>query len=123
MFFKSKIKSDLNYLELTPVRIYQHEIENNGLVSVLVPKFDITFLDKIMSKIIKSRYFKAKFDEFGTETWLEIDGVNSVQKISEHLIQKFGEKINPVNERLTKFLSQLHSYNFITFRELNTKGK
>ena len=123
MFFKSKIKSDLNYLELTPVRVYEHEVENNGLVSVLVPKFDMPFLDRIMSKFIKSRYFKAKLDEFGTVTWLEMDGTNSVQKISEHLVQKFGEKINPVNERLTKFLSQLHNYNFITFRELNTKGK
>lgn len=120
--FKEKY-SRINYLELTPVRIYQHEVENNGLVSVLVPKFDMHLLDKLMSKIIKSRYFKAKLDEFGTETWLEIDGTKSVQKISEHLVEKFGEKINPVNERLTKFLSQLHSYNFITFRELNTKGK
>ena len=109
MFFKSKIKSEINYLELTPVRIYEYEVENNGLVSVLVPKFNIKFFDRMMSRFIKSRHFKANLDEFGTETWLEINGINSVQKISEHLVQKFGEKINPVNERLTKFLSQLHN--------------
>jgi len=122
MFFRKKIDTTINYLELTPVRNYDHVIEDSGLISVLVPKFDIKWLDKIMSNIIKSRFFKAKLDEFGTETWLEMDGTKSVQTVSEHLQKKFGDKINPVNERLTKFLSELYKYNFITFKELNTKG-
>lgn len=122
MFFRRKADSSINYLELTPVRNYDHVVEDTGLISVLVPKFDIKWIDKIMSKIIKSRFFKAKLDEFGTETWLEVDGVKSVQDISNRLSQKFGEKISPVEERLTKFLSELYKYNFITFKELNTKG-
>jgi len=122
MFFRKKIDTTINYLELTPVRNYDHVIEDSGLISVLVPKFDIKWLDKIMSNIIKSRFFKAKLDEFGTETWLEMDGNKSVHLISEHLSQKFGEKINPVDERLTKFLSELYKYNFITFKEINLKG-
>jgi len=122
MFFHKKIDTTINYLELTPVRNYDHVVEDSGLISVLVPKFDIKWIDKIMSKIIKSRFFKAKLDEFGTETWLEMDGTKSVQTVSEHLQKKFGDKINPVNERLTKFLSELYKYNFITFKELNTKG-
>lgn len=122
MFFRKKLDTTINYLELTPLRNYDHVVEDTGLISVLVPKFDIKWLDKIMSKIIKSRFFKAKLDEFGTETWLEMDGTKSVQTVSEHLQKKFGEKINPVDERLTKFLSELYKYNFITFKELNTKG-
>ena len=122
IFFQKKIDTTINYLELTPVRNYEHLVEENGLVSVFVPKFDIKWIDKIMSKIIKSRFFKAKLDEFGTETWLEMDGTKSVQFISNRLSQKFGEKIYPVDERLTKFLSELYKYSFITFKELNTKG-
>jgi len=122
VFFRKKSNPDINFLELTPVRNYEHEIENNGLISVFVPKFDIKWLDRILSRIIKSRFFKAKLDEFGTETWLEIDGVKSVQMISSQLSKKFGEKINPVDERLTKFLAELYKYNFITFKELNMKG-
>jgi len=122
IFFQKKIDTTINYLELTPVRNYDHLVEENGLVSVFVPKFDIKWIDKIMSKIIKSRFFKAKLDEFGTETWLEMDGTKSVQFISNRLSQKFGEKIYPVDERLTKFLSELYKYSFITFKELNTKG-
>ena len=122
MFFRKKIDTSINYLELTPVRNYDHVIEENGLVSVFVPKFDIKWIDTIMSRIVKSRFFKAKLDEFGTATWLEMDGYKSVQLISSHLSQKFGEKINPVDERLTKFLTELYKYKFITFKELNTKG-
>ena len=123
MFFRKKIDTTINYPELTPVRNYDHVVEDSGLISVLVPKFDIKWIDKIMSKIIKSRFFKAKLDEFGTETWLEMDGTKSVQTVSEHLQKKFGDKINPVNERLTKFLSELYKNNFITFKEIHTKGK
>ena len=123
MFFRKKTDSSINYLELTPLRNYDYVIEENGLVSVFVPKFDIKWIDAIMSRIIKSRSFKTKLDEFGTETWLEMDGNKSVQLISEHLSKKFGERINPVNERLTNFLSQLYKNNFITFKEINTKGK
>lgn len=122
MFFRKKVDSSINFLELTPVRNYGHIIEDNGLVSVLVPKFDIGWLDKIMSKIMKSRFFKAKLDEFGTETWLGIDGSRTVQLISDNLQKKFGDRISPVNERLTKFLSELYKYNFISFKELNMKG-
>ena len=122
MFFRKKIDTSINYLELTPVRNYDHVIEETGLVSVFVPKFDIKWIDTIMSRIVKSRFFKAKLDEFGTATWLEMDGNKSVQLISSHLSQKFGEKITPVDERLTKFLTELYKYNFITFKELNTKG-
>jgi len=122
MFFRKKIDTSINYLELTPVRNYDHVIEENGLVSVFVPKFDIKWIDTMMSRIVKSRFFKAKLDEFGTATWLEMDGNKSVQLISSHLSQKFGDKINPVDERLTKFLTELYKYKFITFKELNTKG-
>ena len=81
MFFRKKIDTTINYLELTPVRNYDHVVEDNGLISVLVPKFDIKWLDKIMSKIIKSRFFKAKLDEFGTAD-LAGNGWNEISAIS-----------------------------------------
>ena len=119
MFTKKNISNTINYLALTPVRNYDHVIEESGLISVLVPKFGIKWMDFVMSKFIKSLFFKAKLDEFGTETWNEIDGNKSVHQISENLLQKFGDKINPVNERLTNFLTQLYKNNFISFKEIN----
>jgi hypothetical protein len=61
---------------------------------------------------------KTKFDEFGSQVWLEIDGKKKVQDISISLRQKFGERIEPVEERLTRFLTQLYNYKFVSFNEI-----
>ena len=122
IFRKKKINNSINYLELTPKRSYDHEVENSGKVSVLVPKFKNKFLVSFLAPRLKAPYIKAKLDDFGSLTWIEMDGTRNVQSISQSLTDKFGNKVQPVNERLTKFLTQLYQYNFITFKEINLKG-
>jgi hypothetical protein len=119
IFKKKNINSAINYLELTPKRIYDHEVEVSGKVSVLVPKFKNKFLVNFLMPRLKSPYIKAKLDDFGSLIWIEMDGTKNVNSISQSLTLKFGEKVQPVNERLTKFLTQLYQYNFITFKEIN----
>ena len=118
IFRKKKINSSINYLELTPKRTYDHEVEDSGKVSVLVPKFKNKFLVNFLAPRLKMPYIKAKLDDFGSLTWIEMDGTKNVQSISQLLIDKFGDEVQQVNERLTKFLTQLYQYNFITFNEI-----
>lgn len=68
---------------------------------------------------LKHPYMKINLDEFGTEVWLRMDGVRSIGEIADILTTKFGERIQPVEERLTKFLSQLYSHKFISFKQLS----
>ncbi len=119
---KNKINSSINYLELTPKRLYDHHVEESGKISVLVPKFKNKFLVNFLMPRLKFPYIKANLDDFGSLTWVEMDGRKKVHEISQSLTNKFGEKVQPVNERLTKFLTQLYQYNFITFNEINFKG-
>jgi hypothetical protein len=118
---KKKDLYDINYLELTPNRLFEHVVEENGKVSVLIPRFTNKILVKTVTPMLKSPFVKAKFDEFGSQVWLEIDGKQKVLDISKRLREKFGEKIEPVGERLTKFLTQLYSYKFVSFNELKNK--
>jgi len=120
-FFGRKNK-EYNYLSMTPVRVHRHEEREDGMVNVLIPRFKSNFAKKLFSKAVSSPYIKANLDEFGTATWLLIDGNRNVQNIGEALVEKFGEKVEPVYERLTRFLTDLHRYNFISFIELK-KGK
>lgn len=120
--FRKKKKTELNYLELTPVCSYKHELTDEGLVNVLVPKFTDKILGRWLQPKLRKKYIRANLDEFGSATWLLMDGSKKVDKIAEELDNKFGEKIAPVYERLTKFLSQLYIYDFITFKEYQ-KGK
>jgi len=115
---KKKDLSDINYLELTPHHLYDHVIEENGKVSVLIPRFTNKVLVKTLSPMLKSPFVKTKFDEFGSQVWLEIDGKKKVLDISANLKQKFGERIEPVEERLTRFLTQLYNYKFVSFNEI-----
>jgi hypothetical protein len=120
-FFK-KQKSEYNYMVLTPVQNHKSEVREDGMVNVLIPKFKSEFAKKLFAKSLKSHYIKANLDEFGTSTWNLIDGLNNVEQIGKKLIEEFGENIEPVYERLTTFLTNLHRYNFIKFKELS-KGQ
>jgi hypothetical protein len=62
---------------------------------------------------------KLNLDELGSASWLFMDGKRTVAKISELLLEKFGNKIDPVYERLTKFLTGLYEQRLITFQEIN----
>ena len=115
--YKEKIEN-LNFLELTPVLEIGFELDGNGLVNILIPRFSNKLLASIFMPRLKAPYIKMSLDEFGSVAWQNIDGKSNVDGIAKHLLDKFGEKIDPVEERLTKFLSQLYNYKFITFIEL-----
>ncbi len=117
-FFSSKVQKDFNYLEMTPRRIHGYEVNESGMIDVLVPKFKNELLKKIFIPSNKSQYIRANLDEFGSETWKLIDGENKVSIIADTLNDKFGEKIQPVHQRLTMFLTNLYRNGFISFIEI-----
>jgi len=122
MNFLKNNKPSHNYLELTPRRIFEHEIrDSDGLVTVLVPKYRDKILGRFLQPRLKYKYFKAEFDEFGSAAWLKIDGKTKVNMIASMLLNEFGEKIQPINERLITFCNQLYGAGFITFNELERK--
>ncbi len=122
MFKKNKKLSEVNYLELTPIRSYNHILEDENKVSVLVPRFTNKILVKYLVPRLKSPDIKVKLDKFGSAAWLKADGSKNVQMICDELFNEFGEEINPVVERVTKFYSQLYQYQFISFKELKERN-
>jgi hypothetical protein len=117
-FQRRKVLKGVNYLELTPFRIYEHQVEENGLVAVLLPRFENKTLKSLFVSRYKSPYIKIKLDEFGSAAWLQIDGKKKVDLIAKELLNKFGDKIQPVEERLTSFFTQLYFQKFISFNEI-----
>jgi hypothetical protein len=118
-FFSRKKKSNYpNLMELIPHRTYSHETAENGRISVLIPRFHNKILAKIFNSMVRDPFVRVKLDEFGSGVWLEIDGQKTVQTISGNMLQKHGEKIQPVLERVSKFLNQLYIYKLINFNEM-----
>lgn len=116
---RRKILKGANYLELTPLRLNEEEISEENLVTILIPKFQNKFAARFIIPKLKSPVIKLKLDELGSAVWLLIDGKRTVDKIAQLLLEKFGNKIEPINERLTKFLTGLYEQRFITFQEIN----
>ncbi len=114
----SATKTEQNYLELTPECIHGYVIKENGKVSVLIPRFTSLFFGKYFLPLLKNKYIPLKLDELGSETWLLIDGKKNVQTICDILVEKYGDKMNPAEERVTSFLTHLYKNKFIKFNDL-----
>ena len=121
-FERRKILKNINYLNIIPYRIHKEEVDENGLVTVLIPKFKKKIAIEILNRIGKPQNIRIKLDEFGSEAWLQVNGSQTVSAIAKKLVQKFGEKIQPAEERLTKFLTNLYLQGFISFNEIKAKG-
>jgi hypothetical protein len=115
---RKKILKSANTLDLTPVKIYSEEINQDELVTVIIPKFKNKVILKLVSSKLKSDSFKIKLDKYGSAVWQNINGKNQVGQIIKNLEKKFGQEFNEPVERTTKFIHQLYSQGFISFKEL-----
>lgn len=120
---RRKILKDANYLDLTPYHVFKSETDEKGLVTVLVPKFRNKLLAKLILPRLKSSHFKIKLDEIGSLAWQHIDGSKNVSKLSSELVDILGDKIQPVHERLPKFLTSLYLEGYISFNEIKKEGE
>jgi len=118
-FQRRKILKGVNYLNLTPVRTKDHENIGDGKVAIIFPKFKNERWQKFLVPPSRSKHIRIKLDDFGTASWLSIDGKRTVKEICNHLEEIFGESIQPVEERTTKFFTSLYEQRYISFKELN----
>lgn len=121
MFNTNRILKNSNAADLIPIRIHSHEIDQNGLVTILVPKFKKTWISNFLKLKDRSRFIHIELDELGTATWLAIDGVKSIGLIVSELNDKLGQKIYPAEERVVKFINGLYNNRYITFKQLLDK--
>ena len=78
--------------------------------------------DKLIEKLLQKLFKKPaitdiELDELGSEVWRLIDGKRNVLQIIEEMKEKFGEKCEPINERLILFIRYLNRRNWIRFKE------
>ncbi len=116
---RKKILKNTNTLDLTPIRLHSEEKDDDGMVTVIIPKFKNKFMVTFISPKLKSDQFRIKLDKFGSAVWLMMNGKIKVDKIIKELKQKFGDELSEADERVVKFVFQLYSQGFISFKEIN----
>jgi len=116
---RKKILKSVNTLDLTPFKLYAEAKGKDEFVTVIVPKFKNKLAVKLISPKLKSDHFNIQLDKFGSAVWLKINGKNRVDHIIKDVKNKFGDDIQEEEERITKFIFQLYTQGFISFKELN----
>jgi len=116
---RKKILKSVNTLDLTPIRLRSEEKDNDGIITVIIPKFKNKFMVTFISPKLKSDQFRIKLDKFGSAVWLKMNGKTKVEQIIKDLKQKFGDEIQEADERVIKFVFQLYEQGFISFTEIN----
>ena len=110
------MKKSENYLDKIPVRNENIKwSEKEGKVTIEIKNTGI--INKIAQKLFKKPEISYIYlDEMGSFIWIAIDGEKDITSIGKEFYEKFGEKANPLYERLIKYMSILQSYNFIELK-------
>ena len=94
-------------LDLRPVRLMEHRMEGE-LAVVLVPRFRSRWMFWLQRRL-KKPHFHLHLDPIGTAVWLFSDGESTVSRIGERLLEKFGDEVEPVWDRLALFIRHMNS--------------
>ena len=115
-----KRKKDIisqNYLEKIPVRPehIKWSKEENGNVTL---EFENTgFFNHVAQKFFKKpKVSYVHLDEIGSFVWPILDGEKNIIDLGKLVEAQFGEKANPLYERLAKYFQILDSYQFVEWK-------
>ena len=103
-----------NYLDYIPVynEKYKSEINESGEVTIFIENNGL--FNKIAQKLLKKpETTQIHLDEMGNFIWPLIDGKRSILDISVLVHEEFGEKAEPLYNRLVQYIRNLESYEFI----------
>ncbi len=105
-----------NYLEKIPVRAdLEFKTEENGNVTLLIENKGV--FNRIAQVLLKKpKVSQVHLDEHGSFVWQIIDGERTIEELGKDVDEHFGEKAQPLYERLAKYFQILHSYGFVKFR-------
>ena len=82
---------------------------------LLVPRFRKGLLKKWVQPKLKKPFMKVKLDEIGSFVWEHCDGKTKVKDIASALDQKFGERVQPAENRLKLFFGTMFRSDFIRY--------
>lgn len=117
MMKKNKTTVSENYLERKPGRSegISWSADEKGIVTLDIENTGI--FNRIAQKILKKpKVTHIHLDEMGSFVWPLLDGEKTIIELGKEVDAKFGEKANPLYERLAKYFQILESYHFIEWK-------
>ena len=114
---KKKNVISQNYLEKIPVRPehIQGSADEEGIVTLDIKNSGL--FNRVAQKLFKKpKVSHIHLDEMGSFVWPLLDGEKNIIELGKLVEAEFGEKANPLYERLAKYFQILDSYQFIEWK-------
>ena len=101
-----RVNKDFNYLDYVPRKIENIEYSVNESGNGVLRIENTGFYNVLARKLFKRpKYSNIELEEYGTFIWEFIDGKNTIYDISLKVKNNFGEKAEPLYERICKYFS------------------
>lgn len=117
---KRQENKSANYLDFIPNHCtsLRYTVDEQGNVTLFQENKGVFhFLAQKMLK--KPKVSQIHLDEMGNFVWPLIDGTRTVYEIAQLVKEEFGEKAEPLYDRLLQYIQNLENYGFIEVREKN----
>ena len=111
-------KKDENYLEKIPVRNPEigWKTDEEGKVTLEIENKGV--FNRIFQVLLKKpKISYIHLDDMGSFVWPLIDGEKDITEIGKCVEEHFGEKANPLYERLIQYFQILENYKFINWNK------
>lgn len=107
--------SNENYLDKIPkISAKISWTEEDNIVTIAIENKG--FFNKVAKRLFKKpKISYIHLDEFGSFVFKQIDGKKDITEIGALVKENFGDKAEPLYERLSKYISILNSYGFVIF--------
>ena len=96
-----------NLFELKPRQLRSFEELDDGTIDVIIPRYGDNAIGRLLKKVLSNRPLRIHLDDIGTSVWQMCDGRRTVHEIGRSLHDRFGDRIEPVYDRLEEFLKQI----------------
>lgn len=113
-----KKQTSENYLERCPIRkeglVWSRD--EKGLVTFEIPNTGI--MNRIAQKLLKKpKVSYVHLEQIGSFVWPLLDGKKDIVALGAEVKEQFGEKAEPLYERLAKYFQILDSYHFVEWKK------
>lgn len=113
---KRSDKKSANYLEFIPnIKDELHWEKTEKDVTIYIENKGV--MNRIAQKVFrKPKVSQIHLDEMGTFIFPLIDGTRSVYDIAQLVKEKYGEKAEPLYNRIVQYMRTLESYEFVVMK-------
>jgi hypothetical protein len=101
------VEADRDFMGNRFVRRYEWQESEDGRVVVLRPRFGEGRLARRVAELFHVSDYQIRLDEIGTTVWQRCDGTTTGRQIAEELRAQFGDRVEPAEDRLQRFITQM----------------